>query len=214
MLIADKLEPSGIDLLKAAGVREVRSDVVDVASAAALDTWAEAVAAYKHYDVLLVNAIFDGMNLIAKEAPLVNERDGVLVLSENAGAHEELGPWALSVNPFDLEEQAQAILELRLQRLTALGRDEIGGEAALLEVEELVAHLDKHKRYPKERQQKSAEIQIRFTLDRMGHVLSTDIEKGSGDTAFDEAAPDVGQLIDPGAEHVDALGAGRESVGR
>ena len=50
-----------------------------------------AVAAYKHYDVLVVNPIFDGMNLIAKEAPLVNERDGVMILSENAGAHEELG---------------------------------------------------------------------------------------------------------------------------
>ena len=49
------------------------------------------VAAYKQYDVLLVNAIFDGLNLVAKEGPLVNERDGVLILSENAGAHEELG---------------------------------------------------------------------------------------------------------------------------
>ena len=39
----------------------------------------------------MVNPIFDGMNLIAKEAPLVNERDGVMILSENAGAHEELG---------------------------------------------------------------------------------------------------------------------------
>ena len=48
--------------------------------------------------ILLVNAIVDGMNLIAKEA-LVNERSGVLVLSENAGAHEELGAFALSVNP-------------------------------------------------------------------------------------------------------------------
>ena len=48
------------------------------------------MAAYKHYDVLLVNAIFDGMNLIAKEAPLVNQRDGVLILSENAGAYGEL----------------------------------------------------------------------------------------------------------------------------
>jgi trehalose 6-phosphate synthase len=46
---------------------------------------------------------------VAKEAPLVNERDGVLILSENAGAHEELGSWALSVNPFDLEAQAKAI---------------------------------------------------------------------------------------------------------
>ena len=73
------------------------------------DNFPLSVAAYKQYDVLLVNAIYDGLNLVAKEAPLVNERDGVLILSENAGAHEELGPWALSVNPFDLEEQAEAI---------------------------------------------------------------------------------------------------------
>jgi trehalose 6-phosphate synthase len=56
-----------------------------------------------------VNAIFDGLNLIAKEAPLVNTRNGVLILSENAGAHEELGEWALSVNPFDIAGQAEAI---------------------------------------------------------------------------------------------------------
>jgi trehalose 6-phosphate synthase len=73
------------------------------------DNFAETVAAYKQYDVLLVNAIFDGLNLVAKEAPLVNHRDGVLVLSENAGSHEELGDWALSVNPFDVEGQAAAI---------------------------------------------------------------------------------------------------------
>jgi trehalose 6-phosphate synthase len=75
------------------------------------DNFAQAIAAYKQYDVLLVNAIVDGMNLIAKEAPLVNERAGVLVLSENAGAHEELGPYALSVNPFDVEGTADAIAE-------------------------------------------------------------------------------------------------------
>jgi trehalose 6-phosphate synthase len=75
------------------------------------DDFAGSVAAYKQYDVLLVNAIFDGMNLVAKEAPLVNVRDGVLVLSENAGAHEELGPWALTVNPFDVAGQAEAIHE-------------------------------------------------------------------------------------------------------
>jgi trehalose 6-phosphate synthase len=75
------------------------------------DDFPRSVAAYKQFDVLLVNAIFDGMNLVAKEAPLVNERDGVVVLSENAGAHAELGEWALSVNPFDVEGQAQAIHE-------------------------------------------------------------------------------------------------------
>ncbi len=73
------------------------------------DDFPRSVAAYKQFDVLLVNAIFDGMNLVAKEAPLVNTRNGVVVLSENAGAHAELGEWALSVNPFDVEEQAEAI---------------------------------------------------------------------------------------------------------
>ena len=69
----------------------------------------EAIAAYKHYDLLIVNAMFDGMNLVAKEGPLVNERHGVSLLSENTGAHEELGEFALSVNPFDVQEQADAI---------------------------------------------------------------------------------------------------------
>jgi trehalose 6-phosphate synthase len=69
----------------------------------------EAIAAYKHYDLLIVNAMFDGMNLVAKEGPLVNERQGVSLLSENTGAHEELGQFALSVNPFDVQEQADAI---------------------------------------------------------------------------------------------------------
>jgi len=72
---------------------------------------AKAVALYKHYDVLMVNPIFDGMNLVAKEAPLVNERDGVLMLSENAGAHEELGSFAVSINPFDVSAQADALHE-------------------------------------------------------------------------------------------------------
>ena len=73
------------------------------------DDLEEAVAAYKHYDVLLVNAMFDGMNLVAKEGPLVNEREGVSILSENTGAHEELGEYALSVNPFDIQELANSI---------------------------------------------------------------------------------------------------------
>jgi trehalose 6-phosphate synthase len=73
------------------------------------DDLEEAMASYKHYDVLLVNAMFDGMNLVAKEGPLVNERDGVSVLGENTGAHEELGEFALSVNPFDIQETADSI---------------------------------------------------------------------------------------------------------
>jgi trehalose 6-phosphate synthase len=75
------------------------------------DNFLGAVAAYKQFDVILVNAIYDGLNLVAKEAPLVNERDGVLILSENAGAHEELAEWVVSVNPFDVAGQAEAIHE-------------------------------------------------------------------------------------------------------
>jgi trehalose 6-phosphate synthase len=73
------------------------------------DNFQRSIAAYKQFDVLLVNAVYDGMNLVAKEAPLVNTRDGVLVLSENAGAHEELAEWALTVNPFDVWGQAEAL---------------------------------------------------------------------------------------------------------
>jgi trehalose 6-phosphate synthase len=73
------------------------------------DNFPRSVAAYKNYDVLLVNAVRDGMNLVAKEAAVVNEKNGVLVLSENAGAHEELGEYALTVNPYDIDEQADSI---------------------------------------------------------------------------------------------------------
>ncbi len=62
---------------------------------------------------------------------------------------------------------------------------------------ELMAHLDKHKRYPAERALKSAEILVGFVLDRMGHVLSTSIVKGSGDPAFDAAALDMVRRSDP-----------------
>ena len=75
------------------------------------DNLPRSVAGYKQFDVLLVNAVYDGMNLVAKEGPLVNARDGVLILSENAGAHEELGEWALTVNPFDVWGQAEALHE-------------------------------------------------------------------------------------------------------
>jgi trehalose 6-phosphate synthase len=69
----------------------------------------DAVARYKHFDLLMVNSLFDGMNLVAKEAPAVNTRDGVLMLSENTGSHEELDDYVITVNPFDIQAQAEAI---------------------------------------------------------------------------------------------------------
>jgi trehalose 6-phosphate synthase len=68
-----------------------------------------AIAAYKAFDVLLVNPIYDGMNLVAKEGMLANQTDGALVLSENAGCHEQLGAHALSINPFDVDATAAAL---------------------------------------------------------------------------------------------------------
>jgi trehalose 6-phosphate synthase len=73
------------------------------------DNFPRSVAAYKHFDVLLVNAVRDGMNLVAKESAVINEKGGVLVLSENAGAHEELGEHAVTVNPYDVDGQADAL---------------------------------------------------------------------------------------------------------
>jgi trehalose 6-phosphate synthase len=83
------------------GWRPVELDVAD--------DFLRSVAGYKQFDVLLANPVFDGLNLVAKEAFLVNEHDGVLVLSENAGVHEEIGEWALTVNPLDVSGQADAL---------------------------------------------------------------------------------------------------------
>jgi periplasmic protein TonB len=62
---------------------------------------------------------------------------------------------------------------------------------------ELLAHLDKHKRYPSHRLVRTTEITVAFVLDRLGHVLSTAIVKGSGNLAFDEAARDMVRRSDP-----------------
>jgi trehalose 6-phosphate synthase len=92
-----------------------------------------AVASYQLADVLVVNSVNDGMNLVAKEAVLANQRDGVLLLSENTGAHEELGDFALTVHPFDIQQQADAMYEAltmdrdRRRQLLGLAADVVRG---------------------------------------------------------------------------------------
>lgn len=68
-----------------------------------------AVAAFKYYDVLLVNSITDGMNLVAKEGPLLNEKDGILILSDRAGASQQLAVGATIVSPCDVYQTAEAL---------------------------------------------------------------------------------------------------------
>jgi trehalose 6-phosphate synthase len=73
------------------------------------DNYPRSVAALRRYDVLMVNPIRDGLNLVAKEGPMVNERHGVLLLSPGAGAWDELGSQALEAHPFDVAGMADAL---------------------------------------------------------------------------------------------------------
>jgi trehalose 6-phosphate synthase len=83
------------------------------------DNFPDVIAAYQQYDVLLVNAIADGMNLISKEAPLLNETNGVVVLSDRTGAYEELEPFVLGIDPLDVEATAA-----QLERAIELSQSE------------------------------------------------------------------------------------------
>lgn len=68
------------------------------------------LGAYLVYDVLLVNSIMDGMNLVSKEGAAINENDGVLVLARGAGSYEELGSDAVGIDdPYDIDETAAAL---------------------------------------------------------------------------------------------------------
>ncbi|MEV6331580.1 trehalose-6-phosphate synthase [Streptomyces sp. NPDC051909] len=73
------------------------------------DDFTRSLAAYRLADVALVNPVRDGMNLVAKEIPVVSEAGCALVLSREAGAYEELRQDALTVNPFDVTETADAL---------------------------------------------------------------------------------------------------------
>jgi trehalose 6-phosphate synthase len=73
------------------------------------ENYPRAVAALKNYDALLVNAIADGMNLVAKEGPIVNKKQGVLILSERAGARQQLKSGAIVISPCDIYATAEAM---------------------------------------------------------------------------------------------------------
>lgn len=73
------------------------------------ENYPRALASMKWYDVLLVNSMIDGMNLVAKEGALLNERNGVLILSEGAGAVSQLGEFSIVISPTDVEGTADAM---------------------------------------------------------------------------------------------------------
>ena len=73
------------------------------------NNYTQAIAGMKLYDVLLVNTIIEGMNLVAKEGAVVNNRDGVLVLSHSSGVYQQLADGAISVSPTDIEGTMEAL---------------------------------------------------------------------------------------------------------
>jgi trehalose 6-phosphate synthase len=109
------------------------------------DDYPRSLAAYQLADVLLVNPIRDGMNLVAKEGPILAGRGCALVLSTEAGAAAELGRHAILVNPFDVTQTAEALHQAlsmpeaeRQQRRAALAQ----AAAALPPTAWLQAQLD------------------------------------------------------------------------
>jgi trehalose 6-phosphate synthase len=91
------------------------------------DDYPRSLAALTRYDVLLVNPVRDGLNLVAKEGPVINNRNGVLALSREAGAFDQLADGALEVNPFDVTGTATVLSEA-----LALGPDERAARARVL----------------------------------------------------------------------------------
>jgi trehalose 6-phosphate synthase len=75
------------------------------------DDYMRSLAALSRYDVLLVNPVRDGLNLVAKEGPLINTRNGVVALSREAGAFDELAPAVLEINPFDVSGTAAVLAQ-------------------------------------------------------------------------------------------------------
>ena len=120
------------------------------------NNYLRAIAAMQIYDVLLVNPIADGMNLVAKEGALVNRNDGVLVLSEQAGAFYELGKHALSISPFDIYSTAEALYEalnmpdeersIRATQLQTIVRKADVKAWLFSQVDDALAALDSHDR--------------------------------------------------------------------
>jgi trehalose 6-phosphate synthase len=90
------------------------------------------LAAFGIFDVLLVNPVFDGMNLVAKEGAMLNGRRGVLVLSQNAGAFAELERFALRINPFDIGQTVDALSNALQMSDAERGRRARGLRASVL----------------------------------------------------------------------------------
>ncbi len=101
------------------------------------DYFPRSVAALQRADVILVNPIRDGLNLVAMEGPILSERDAVVCLSREAGAFDLVGDHSVAVQPFDVTQTAVALHRAltmepgeRHERAAALREQALGYPAA------------------------------------------------------------------------------------
>ncbi len=121
VVFANFLYPSRLDLKE---YRDLQRDIEEAAAAINRefgtvdwepvhleieDNYPRSVAALMEFDALLVNPVADGMNLVSKEAAVLNRRGGVIILSVNTGSYQEMRGTVIPVNPLDITETAEAI---------------------------------------------------------------------------------------------------------
>jgi trehalose 6-phosphate synthase len=99
------------------------------------DNYPRALACLRIYDVLLCNVISDGMNLVAKEGPILNDFTGVVVLSETAGSHEQLENGVITISPFDIYGTSEAIYK-------ALNMNEVEREKRQIKLKQNILEED------------------------------------------------------------------------
>src|SRR5262249_44320584 len=124
--------------------------------------------------------------------PTQNPKDEPTVTTMQANPSRESVATEATAMP-----SAESVREATLAVAPAPGTGDSARHVRTTWQKELVAHFNKHKRYPAERQARHAEIVVSFVLDRKGHILSSAIVRGSGDTAFDEAALAMLRRSDP-----------------
>ena len=144
---------------------------------------------------------------LPKAEPTETEDPDRLVSSEAVKRPEQKEPEAVAVQATTSVDSAASeatvpptseIMEASSRSVAPVhGTGEEAGRIRMTWQKQLIAHLDRHKRYPAGRSRKAAEITLSFSLDRSGHVVSAGVSRGSGDAAFDDAALAMMKRADP-----------------
>jgi len=142
-------------------------------------------------------AVTEPSNL-PKDTPVESETTNRIVTQNDAPKLKEEEQTVAKVETAPSEEStaAEATAAPTIERAPEAPRT-VAPAQRLTWQKELVAHFDRHKRYPTGRSAKATEIVVTFALDRTGHILSSSVTRSSGDPAFDEAALAMLRRSDP-----------------